>query len=434
MHACKGSVHLTVRFCSLAADRALETLLYPIDLLSGRKYVEAEERALAIERKKRAQPGGTLAISGASQDGGPGESSHLRHAKANSGRSIYYSSIDDEAKRCAKMKKDWRDPDFPPEMASIVCGDGAVAVPAAASSFSRHVRNAAVSWEQPRYFCSGQRTRGLGLGRGAQPEPAAWFISDWGTWDLSVLLRASSGKGEAVPSGRGGGRGGKAAKADGYVASAVVAMLQADPSLCDNLLDLTHIAQGICGVALYKHRAVGAGAGARGPVMVYVDTHFPCSAGSLWFGARPGYPVRDAWAAAVEKAIAKTYGSYEAISGVRGMCLAVDALTGSTVDTEDLEAVRVEGGRVPVGAGAATAGYTSAETALWKRLASAVSGVNVVFCGSRSILDEQVCVCFVGSWRRRGVRGRARRGGYQWIGRWLLGARGWCVTPRRYWC
>ena len=64
----------------------------------------------------------------------------------------------------------------------------------------------------------------------------------------------------------------------------------------------------------------------------------------------------------------------------------------------------MEGGRVPVGAGAATAGYTSAETALWKRLASAVSGVNVVFCGSRSILDEQVCVCFVGSCTQSIVR------------------------------
>ena len=65
-------------------------------------------------------------------------------------------------------------------------------------------------------------------------DTAAWFISDWGTWDLSSSMCASSGKGEAVSGARGGGR---ARKADGYVASAVVAMLQADPSVCDNLLD-----------------------------------------------------------------------------------------------------------------------------------------------------------------------------------------------------
>ena len=89
------------------ADLALETLLYPIDLLSGQKYVEAEERSLSRERN----------ISGAWKKRGPGESAHLRYAKANCGGSIYYKSIDDEAARCIKTKKEWRDPDFPPEMA-----------------------------------------------------------------------------------------------------------------------------------------------------------------------------------------------------------------------------------------------------------------------------------------------------------------------------
>ena len=103
--------------------------------------------------------------------------------------------------------------------------------------------------------------------------------------------------------------------------------------------------------------------------------------------------VRDAWAAAVEKAIAKTYGSYEAISGVRGMCIAVDALTGSSFDAEDLTAFRTErslDARFRIQTAAEMTAYTKAETAVWKRLCTAAAEVSVVFAGSRSLLDEQV--------------------------------------------
>ncbi len=107
--------------------------------------------------------------------------------------------------------------------------------------------------------------------------------------------------------------------------------------------------------------------------------------------------VRDAWAAAVEKALAKTYGSYEAISGVRGMCIAVDSLTGSRVDAEDLAALRTEGGRDgreqvrdSIQTAAEMTACTQAETDVWKRLCTAAADVSVVFAGSRSLLDEQV--------------------------------------------
>ena len=103
--------------------------------------------------------------------------------------------------------------------------------------------------------------------------------------------------------------------------------------------------------------------------------------------------MRDAWAAAVEKAIAKTYGSYEAISGVRGICIAVDSLTGSSVDAEDLAAFRTEGSldaRYSIGTAEEMTAYTKSETAVWKSLCTAAAEMSVVFAGSRSLLDEQV--------------------------------------------
>jgi hypothetical protein len=68
----------------------------------------------------------------------------------------------------------------------------------------------------------------------------------------------------------------------------------------DDLLEFEHLAQGICGVAIY-HDAVLS--------LIYVDLNFP------------SFVPRDstgAWPAAVEKALAKCYGSYHAISGAAG--------------------------------------------------------------------------------------------------------------------
>ena len=51
------------------------------------------------------------------------------------------------------------------------------------------------------------------------------------------------------------------------------------------------MAQGICGVAIYKREGAGAGAGAKGPFLVYIDTHFPCEGSQLFFGVPYPYPV-----------------------------------------------------------------------------------------------------------------------------------------------
>jgi len=361
------------------ANRTLEIMLYPIDKLSGDKYIESEQRALDIEKKKRAQGGPASKIEDAAGDQAPARSAHVRSAIANTTRSIYYSSVADEAARFLKMKKEWRDPDFPPESTSMFSSS---TIP---SPFSTRLCATVIVWEQPRYFCSGSRTRGLngaaGAGRGASAEPSAWFVSDWGSWDLSGREGGSSPVAAGKASGgKGGGRGG--VEVDRYVGTCVVAALQDDPTLCDDVLDLRYIAQGICGVGLYcstpnkKETKLS---------MVYIDTHFPCAPGSrLIFGAHicGESHVRDAWPAAVEKAIAKTYGSYQAISGSAGICVALTSICGNDVASEDLRELRGQDGEGKGGA------------RVWKQLCSEtgalrLSTASLVLAGSRSVLEGE---------------------------------------------
>lgn len=166
---------------------------------------------------------------------------------------------------------------------------------------------------------------------------------------------------------------------DQYVATAVMAALQDDPTLCDDVLDLTHIAQGICGVALYVDGR---------PSLVYIDTFFPCSPSSrLLVGAqRRGQAeahVKEAWPAAVEKAIAKSYGSYQAISGSNGICLALAALCGTSPEYQDLRLLRGVGGVAGKAAQSPTDGAAHvAVTSLWKRVRG---WRGVLLCGSRSV-------------------------------------------------
>jgi hypothetical protein len=142
-----------LNFVMAVANRSLEIMLYPLDLLAGKKYIETEERAVAIEKKKRAQVGSTAKGSPSRATEGKTAlrpSPHLEHALANSVRSIYYSSITDEALRFAKMKKEWHDPDFPPEPTSL-CSSCTSSSSSSSSPFSNRLRSLPVSWQQLRH-------------------------------------------------------------------------------------------------------------------------------------------------------------------------------------------------------------------------------------------------------------------------------------------
>jgi len=108
---------------------------------------------------------------------------HLESAKNNTRRSIYYTRIAEEAARFTKLKKEWIDPDFPPEPSSLRADPSTGAQEAASSSIA-NLSYADVTWHQPRFLwgSKGAGSKGrAGLGKKAFPgtrggvaETAAW--------------------------------------------------------------------------------------------------------------------------------------------------------------------------------------------------------------------------------------------------------------------
>ena len=312
------------------ANRVLDAILSPLDwLMGGHQLIAAEQRAVAIEQKKRAQ---------AARSSMYELSRQIQRAQANAARSIYYSSIADEAARFRALKKEWRDPDFPPAKTSLVSG---APKNATAQAYSTYAGAADVSWMQPR-FLLGRSGGKRGSGKSGTTEAGAWFVKDWGVWN------GSGGAGFAQ------GRVLAGMEVDQYVSTCVMALLQDDPSLCDDIMDFTFVSQGIVGVALHVDETLR---------MIYVDTHFPTCASLV---------LREAWPAAVEKALAKVHGCYMNISGTAGICLCASAICGNDVDVEELVPLRSRSSASSEGDGG-----------LWKRLSGA-AGQECVLAGSRS--------------------------------------------------
>jgi hypothetical protein len=194
----------------------------------------------------------------------------------------------------------WRDPDFP-------AGDWAID-PAAGADLAQRF-SGAVAWVQPAAVCATSKPPGL---RADGAEGGTWLWDD-----------------PREPGVKAGAISRREAAGEHYLATAAVLAVRHDPLLADDLIDAEFERRGAYGVAL--HRPGGALS------LVWVDALLPATGGprrsALLMGTGERNPT-DVWPCIVEKAIAKTAGSYVAVAGPsEGMAAALKILLGPAVET-----------------------------------------------------------------------------------------------------
>jgi len=265
---------------SSVANRLLELIMSPLEYWSP-----AEDKRIPAQSASRP----LLEQSSADQ----GVPARIQEAKANSQRSIYYTSIQGEVQKCKKNKKWWKDPDFPHEDSSI----SSSLVSKNHQSALDLIKSMGVIWANPMEFCVTRRS----LLRSSNDD-RTWLIDDDVDDESSPVQLVSS--------------------IDHYASGVIVAALQSNPLLCDALIDRTYESHGILGVSLRWEGRFQ---------MVWVDLFFPCSnynkndshlkgqrALKLVFGSGETN-VHDTWSLVIEKACAKLCGGFLAIYGVEKM-------------------------------------------------------------------------------------------------------------------
>ena len=194
--------------------------------------------------------------------------------------------------QCAKSGQAWKDPTF-----------GHDAFPGPSIGYNIELRDGergklleigsdGVSWNGPSAFCACKRP----LGKRADGLPT-WLYSD--SDGDGVVTAAESMSATDVVQGSVG---------DCYFISALSAMVDHHPVLCDDLIDETYEASGIYGVSFWHQERW---------VMVWVDAYMPCYRPArashsgkvkLIFGG--SQDCKEIWPLIVEKAFAKLHGSY----------------------------------------------------------------------------------------------------------------------------
>lgn len=225
-------------------------------------------------------------------------------------RTEAYSKIDieDIAKKCKESGNNWKDPSFGHDMDSIgvtlELRDGERGKPLDLGSDSD------ITWQPPAQFCKTSRPLGIRGDDGV----ATWLYSD--TDGDTIVTACEAMNLTDVAQGSVG---------NCYFLSALAAVVQRHPDICDDLIDERYEEQGIYGVSFWIHNQWR---------MVWVDSYFPCYRSASKRGKKyrllfaGSVDQKEIWPLVIEKAFAKLNGSYEAISGGH-ICDALKLLTGS---------------------------------------------------------------------------------------------------------
>jgi len=207
-------------------------------------------------------------------------SSKKRNRRADAWSKIDIASI---AADCKASGKAWKDPSFGHNNSAESLGatlelrDGERGKPL-------RMDNTGVTWQPPSYFCKTKRPLGI---RGVDGVPT-WLYSDQ---DGDTVVTATEAMQlHDVAQGSVG---------NCYFLSALAAVVQKHPDICDDLIDETYEEQGIYGVSFWT---------AGGWCMVWVDSYFPCYRSSkrgkyrlLFAGS---VDQKEIWPLVIEKAFA----------------------------------------------------------------------------------------------------------------------------------